>query len=122
MVNNDATDFTTNLYRQSRTLITKLPDPLTETTLCALQEEVFRMLKSKGLRSVVLDFSAVDSIDTSALQNCRHLIEGARLLGAKVAVAALHPHVAATAVDLGEFFLGVHTCTSVHRAIQIVQE
>lgn len=112
------TEVSLNLHRQGKTLVCSVPDPLTEEVVHILKRDVYEALKNLSLSSVVFDFSAVDSVDTGSLQECEQLIEGSKLLGAEVAVAALKPHVAATIVDLGDFFVAAAMVRSVHAAIQ----
>ena len=107
-----------NFHRQAHTLVVPIPEPLSDTVVSVLERDILPVLKNQALTSIVFDFGAVDSIDTHSLKRCQQLFDGARLLGAQVALAAFRPHVAATCVELGDCFEDVLVARSVHTAIK----
>ena len=108
-----------NLHRQAHALVVPLPEPLTKDALNPIRCQALVALKSVALTTVVLDFGLVDSVDSEVLHGCEQLVGAAKLLGATITVAALRPHVAATIVQLGDFFSDISVARSVHDAVQV---
>ena len=109
------------LHRQGNALVVSVPDPITEHVFASLGQDVFPALREKEIDRIVFDLAAVESVDTRTLQLCERLVETARLLGATVALAAIQPHVAGAATELGDFLDGVLTSRSIHAAMETLQ-
>ena len=109
-------------HRHGQALVVPVPEPLTDAAVGAMEAHVLPELRSHELKALDLDFGAVDSIDTHALKRCEQLLRGARLLGARVALAAFRPHVAATCIELGFAFEREIVTHSVNAATQQILE
>jgi rsbT antagonist protein RsbS len=97
-------------------LVTMPADP-DDWTVTALQEHVLRAMDRDSARGVVLDISAVESLDSFF---ARTVVETARmvgLMGGDTVITGMRPSVAITATELG-FTLGtVRTALTVDRAL-----
>jgi rsbT antagonist protein RsbS len=97
-------------------LVTMPADP-DDSTVTALQEQVLQAMDQHSARGLVLDISAVESLDSFF---ARTVVETARmvgLMGGDTVIVGMRPSVAITATELG-FTLGtVLTALDVDRAL-----
>ncbi|MEP7358539.1 MAG: STAS domain-containing protein [Anaerolineales bacterium] len=102
-------------------LVTMPPDP-DDTTVTALQDQVLRSMEQHNPKGLVLDISAVETLDSFF---ARTIVETARmvgLMGGATVIAGMRPSVAITATQLG-FTLGhVATALDVDRALDLLQD
>ena len=101
-------------------MVTMPPDP-DDLTVTALQEQVLQAMGQFNAKGLVLDISAVESLDSFF---ARTVVETARmvaLMGGRTVITGMHPSVAITATQLG-FTLGyVTTALDVDRALDILE-
>ena len=102
-------------------LVTMPADP-DDLTVTALQEQVLQAMGKFNARGLVLDISAVETLDSFF---ARTVVETARmvgLMGGRTVITGMHPSVAITATQLG-FTLGhVITALDVDRALDILDD
>jgi rsbT antagonist protein RsbS len=100
-------------------MVTMPPDP-DDLTVSALQEQVLQAMGKFNAKGLVLDISAVESLDSFF---ARTVVETARmvgLMGGKTVITGMHPSVAITATQLGFTLSSVMTALDVDRALDIL--
>ena len=102
------------------TLIVAMPANPDDATVIALQEQVLQAMEQFNARGLVLDISAVESLDSFF---ARTVVETARmvgLMGGATVITGMHPSVAITATQLGFTLRNVMTALDVDRALDIL--
>lgn len=102
------------------TLIVAMPADPDDATVTALQEQVLQAMEQFNARGLVLDISAVESLDSFF---ARTVVETARmvgLMGGATVITGMHPSVAITATQLGFTLRNVMTALDVDRALDIL--
>ena len=89
------------VIRLGQNLIATVQDELYDQDALQLQEELGRLLERGSARGVLLDFSAVATVDSFLARLIGNVAATARLLGAETVVVGLQPAVAVTLVELG---------------------
>ena len=100
-------------------MVTMPPDP-DDLTVSALQEQVLQAMGKYNAKGLVLDISAVESLDSFF---ARTVVETARmvgLMGGKTVITGMHPSVAITATQLGFTLSSVMTALDVDRALDML--
>lgn len=75
---------------ESRVLLPLFGD-LTVEQMAAVQEKVLNDTYLSGATKIILDFTAVDLIDSSGLQEFNSLLQSLSLMGTSVVLTGLHP-------------------------------
>ena len=97
-----------------------MPADPDDATISALQEEVLQAMDRFNAKALVLDISAVETLDSFF---ARTVVETARmvgLMGGKTVIAGMRPSVAITATQLGFTLNNVMTALDVDRALDIL--
>jgi rsbT antagonist protein RsbS len=101
-------------------MVTMPPDP-DDLTVTALQEQVLQAMGQFNAKGLVLDISAVESLDSFF---ARTVVETARmvaLMGGRTVITGMHPSVAITATQLGFTLGSVITALDVDRALDVLE-
>ena len=101
-------------------MVTMPPDP-DDLTVTALQEQVLQAMGQFNAKGLVLDISAVESLDSFF---ARTVVETARmvaLMGGRTVITGMHASVAITATQLGFTLGSVITALDVDRALDILE-
>jgi rsbT antagonist protein RsbS len=101
-------------------LMVAMPADPDDATITALQEQVLQAMGRFNAKALVLDISAVESLDSFF---ARTVVETARmvgLMGGETVIAGMRPSVAITATQLGFTLLNVMTALDVDRAMDIL--
>lgn len=91
------------------TLIATVLEDLNDRDALALHEELGDRLEQTGVRGVILDLTAVETVDSFLGRLLNDLAVHTRLMGAQTVVVGIQPAVAITLVELGLQLTGVHT-------------
>jgi rsbT antagonist protein RsbS len=101
-------------------LIVTVREELTDHDALALQEELGNTLARTGAAGVLLDLSAVDTVDSFLGRMLNEIGQGARLLGARTVVTGIQPAVAITLVELGLELRGVQTALDTQKGLALL--
>lgn len=102
-------------------LLCPLPSELTDSDVRTLRDEVGRVLRERTVFGVVIDLSAVDTVDSYITRCIRDVAVGARLMGAETIVCGLRVEVASTLVDMDLPLEGVRTARSLDHALSMLR-
>jgi rsbT antagonist protein RsbS len=103
------------------TLLCPVRESLTDDAVRRLRADVGEALRSRAVRGVVLDVSAVDTLDSYLTRCIRDIAIAAQLMGAPTVVCGLRPDVAATMVDMGMTLERVRTALSMDHALALLR-
>ncbi|AQQ54015.1 STAS domain-containing protein [Planococcus lenghuensis] len=101
---------------RSRMLIPLFGD-LTVEQMAAVQEKVLSDTYASGATKIILDFTAVDLIDNSGLQEFNSLLQSLSLMGTSVTLTGLHPDHARRLNEL-DVHLGITYASSLQDILQ----
>ena len=97
------------------------PDP-DDPTVSALQEMVLRSMEKFNPKGLILDISAVDTLDSFFARTIVETAKMVELMGGLTVIAGMQPSVAITATQLGFTFGRVRTVLDVDRGLSILNE
>jgi rsbT antagonist protein RsbS len=82
-------------------LIASVQIELNDESAVQFKEDILNQIKSTGATGVVIDLTAVDTVDSFLGKIIRDAALMARLMGAQVVCTGIQPAVAITLVELG---------------------
>lgn len=108
------------ILKQGGTLIATVQAALSDEELLQLRDELADRIGRFRSRSVVIDVSALDVLDSYATRTLRGIAYTARLRGAETVVVGIQPDVAFTMVQLGLSLAGVATALDLEEGIELL--
>jgi rsbT antagonist protein RsbS len=105
------------VIRIGDTLVATVQEDLYDRDALDLQADLGAALERTGARGVLLDLSAVETVDSFLGRLLNEIAVGSRLLGAQTMVAGIQPAVAVTLVELGLELRGVHTALNAQQGL-----
>jgi rsbT antagonist protein RsbS len=108
------------LLRQGDALIAAIQSDLTDAQVLQLRDELTDSVGRQRLRSVIIDVSALDVIDSFVARALRGMAISARLRGARTLVVGIQPDVA---IAMAHFDLNLEpllTATDLDEALALV--
>jgi len=103
-------------------LMVTMPADPDDSTIGELQDKALESMEQHGASALVLDITAVDTVDSFFARTISETAQMVGLMGGRTVVAGMQPAVAITATQLGLTFRLVETALSVDRALDIVSE
>jgi rsbT antagonist protein RsbS len=108
------------LLRQGEALIAAIQSDLTDGEVLQLRDELTDRIGRERLRSIIIDVSALDVIDSFVARALRGMAISARLRGANTLVVGIQPDVA---IAMAHFDLNLDpllTATDLDEALALV--
>jgi rsbT antagonist protein RsbS len=102
-------------------MVTMPPDP-DDPTVSALQDMVLKSIEKFNPKGLILDISAVDTLDSFFARTIVETAKMVELMGGVTVIAGMRPSVAITATQLGFNFGRVHTVLDVDRGLSLLTE
>jgi rsbT antagonist protein RsbS len=100
-----------------KTLIATVLEDLRDDDALDLQERLNASLERTGAQAVLLDVSAVETLDSFLGRLLNDIAATARLLGAATVIVGIQPAVAVTLVELGLELRGVQTVLTLDQGL-----
>ncbi len=97
-------------------LVTVPPDP-DDATVSALQHKVLGAMETREAKGVVLDISAVETLDSFFARTVAETAQMVDLMGGRTVIAGMRPAVAVTATQIGLSLGKIETALNVERAL-----
>jgi rsbT antagonist protein RsbS len=101
-------------------LIVTVTDELNDHDALVLQEDLNAAIERTQVAGVLLDLSAVDTVDSFLGRLLNEIAQCARLLGAATVISGIQPAVAITLVELGLALHGVRTALDSEKGLALL--
>lgn len=98
-------------------LLTSVQIELSDTVSDVFQKDVLAAIEKYSATGLVIDISALDTVDSYVARMLANTGKMARLMGTDTVVVGMRPEVAATLVRMGYMFEGVHTALSLQEGL-----
>ena len=108
------------ILKQGDTLIASVVAALTDDDLVELRDELAQRIGKVRARSVVIDVTALDVLDSFATRTLRGIAYTARLRGAETVIVGIQPEVAFAMVQLGLTMEGVMTALDLEQGLAML--
>ena len=102
-------------------LLVTLQVDLQDRAAVSLQDDLANRIESSGARSVLIDISALEIVDSFIGRMLAGISGIARVLDAATVVVGMQPAVAITLVELGLSLHGVRTALNVERGMRLLR-
>ena len=109
------------ILRHGDILLTSFQDDMTDRDGLQLQGDLLEMIERTGAVGVLMDVTALDSVDSYQAKLLSDTASMAALLGCEVVLSGIQPKVAVTLVDLGDVLTGVRTALNAEKGMQLLQ-
>jgi rsbT antagonist protein RsbS len=106
--------------KQGDVLIASLQEALTDHALLELRDRLSEQVGRFRARSVIIDVTALDVVDSFATRTIRGIAYTAKLRGARTVVVGIQPEVAFAMVQLGLTLDGVATALDLEEGLALV--
>ncbi len=111
-----------SVIRVRDVLLVTMPADPDDSTITALQEEVLRGMAQYEPFGLILDISAVESLDSFFARTVVETTRMVELMGGQTVIAGMRPSVAITATQLGFTFGNARTALDVDFALDRLEE
>ena len=102
-------------------LLVTIQVDLQDQAAVSLQDDLANKIESSGARSVLIDISALEIVDSFIGRMLAGISGIARVLDAATVVVGMQPAVAITLVELGLSLHGVRTALNVERGMRLLR-
>lgn len=106
----------------SGVLVVSIQVELSDTAVELLQQRLLERVTATRGRSLVIDISAMEIVDSYFCRILRDTAKMAQLMGATTVVSGIRPAVAITLTELGLELHGVETAMSLDSALTLLTE
>jgi len=103
-------------------LLVTIPSDPDDETIAKLQSGILESMKKYKVKGVVMDISAVDTMDSYFARVIIETAQMVSLMGGETVIAGMKPSVAITTAQLGLSLKGVHTAIDVESAMDILRK
>jgi rsbT antagonist protein RsbS len=107
-----------SVVKVRETLLVTVPPEPDDSTVSALQERVLSAMERHDPRRVVLDISAVETLDSFFARTVSETARMVTLMGGRTVIVGMRPAVAITATQIGVTLSGIETALTVERALE----
>jgi rsbT antagonist protein RsbS len=104
------------------TLLASIQIDLHDTVVDAFQNDVLLEIEKSGSSGLIIDISALESVDSYVARMLANTGKMAKLMGAETIIVGMRPAVAATLVRMGYFMSGIRTALSLQEGLEIQAE
>ena len=101
-------------------LMVTMPADPDDATVSALQEKVLAAMQQTEAAGVILDISAVETLDSFFARTIAETAQMVALIGGRTVIAGMRPSVAMTTTQLGLTLGGAMTALDVDRALDML--
>ena len=108
------------ILKQGDCLIASVVAALTDDDLVQLRDDLAQRIGKVRARSVVIDVTALDVLDSFATRTLRGIAYTARLRGAETVIVGIQPEVAFAMVQLGLTMEGVMTALDLEQGLAML--
>ena len=107
------------ILRIGHTLLATIQLDLHDTVVDAFQSDVLEEMERTGADGLIIDISALESVDSYVARMLSNTGKMAKLMGAETVIVGMRPAVAATLVRMGYFMSGIRTALSLEEGLEM---
>ena len=104
------------------TLLASIQIDLYDTVVDAFQNDVLLEIEKSGSSGLIIDISALESVDSYVARMLVNTAKMAKLMGTETIIVGMRPAVAATLVRMGYFMSGIRTALSLQEGLELQAE
>ena len=108
-----------SLLRLGSTLLATIQVDLHDTVVDAFQNDVLEEIEKTGASGVIIDISALETVDSYVAKMLASTGKMAKLMGADTVIVGMRPAVAATLVRMGYYLSGITTALSLQEGLEL---
>jgi len=108
-----------SLLRLGSTLLATIQVDLHDTVVDAFQNDVLEEIEKTGASGVIIDISALETVDSYVAKMLASTGKMAKLMGADTVIVGMRPAVAATLVRMGYYLSGISTALSLQEGLEL---
>ena len=101
------------------TLLASIQIELHDTVVDAFQSDVLEEIERTGSSGLIIDISALETVDSYVARMLSNTAKMAKLMGAETVIVGMRPAVAATLVRMGYLMEGINTALSLEEGLAI---
>src|SRR5438128_1927563 len=101
------------------TLLATIQIELHDTVVDSFQNDVLEEIERTGAGGLIVDISALETVDSYVARMLANTGKMAKLMGAETVIVGMRPAVAATLVRMGYFMEGIRTALSLEEGLQL---
>ncbi len=101
------------------TLLATIQIELHDTVVDSFQNDVLEEIEKTGARRLIIDISALETVDSYVARMLANTAKMAKLMGTNTVIVGMRPAVAATLVRMGYFMEGIHTALSLEDGLKL---
>jgi rsbT antagonist protein RsbS len=101
------------------TLLATIQIELHDTVVDSFQNDVLEEIEKSGASGLIIDISALETVDSYVARMLANTGKMARLMGTGTVIVGMRPAVAATLVRMGYFMEGIETALSLEEGLQL---
>lgn len=101
-------------------LMVTMPADPDDATIASLQEKTLQAMERHEAKSLVLDISTVETLDSFFARTVSETAQMVALMGGRTIIAGMRPAVAITATQLGLTLKDLETALNMDRALDMV--
>ena len=102
------------------TLLATIQMELVDTVVDAFQGDVLEEIEKTGASGLIIDISALETVDSYVARMLVNTAKMAKLMGAQTVIVGMRPAVAATLVRMGYFMQGINTALSLEEGLDLL--
>ena len=110
-----------SIIRVREVLLATMPPDPGDATISSLQERILVALERRHASGVVLDISAVETLDSFFARTVAETAQMVALMGGRTVIAGMRPSVAITVTQLGLTLGQALTALDVDRALDALE-
>jgi rsbT antagonist protein RsbS len=107
------------ILKIGKILLATIQVDLHDTVVDAFQNDVLEEIEKTGTSGLIVDISALESVDSYVARALANTGKMAKLMGAEIVIVGMRPAVAATLVRMGYFMPGIRTALNLQEGLEI---
>jgi rsbT antagonist protein RsbS len=115
-MNNDAI----SVVKVRDILMVTMPSDPDDSTISALQERVLAAMARHEAKGIVLDISAVETLDSFFARTVSETAQMVAIMGGRTIIVGMRPAVAVTATQIGLTLGNIQAALTVDRALDLM--
>jgi rsbT antagonist protein RsbS len=102
-------------------LIVTMPSDPDDSTISALQEKALAAMEQYEAKGIVLDISAVETLDSFFARTVSETAQMVAIMGGRTIIVGMRPAVAVTATQIGLTLGNIQSALNVDRALDLLE-